>query len=244
MKKFLTIAAVAFAAFATISCDKSNSEGEENTEVKRVVAMATDADFKGGYTFTYNEDGSLASVNEVWDVGTEWEGSYACPITIEGKEIAFGEEATGTLGTNGFVTTLVKGDKTWTIAYNKDNQITSMTAGEEVITNEYNAKGNLVKFTTPSGRYKEQVYDERATNWSNTFTIFYEDGPIKRWMYETGYFGKSSKNLCSSTKWNDSEVAKTYEYKMDDMGYITEETMYYEGAFDWAYYYKWETVKK
>ena len=244
MKKFFALAAIAFAAIAMVSCDNSNKEGEETEEVKRIVAMATDAEFKGGYTFIYNEDGTLASVDEVWDVGTEWEGSAACPITVDGNNITFGEEATGTLGTNGYVATLVKGDKTWTLAYNTANQITTMTCGEEVFTNEYDTNGNLVKYTTPEGRYKEQTYDLKSKNWSNTFTTYCESAPIKRWMYETGYFGMSSKNLCLSTKWNDLEIAKTYEYKMDDMGYITEETMYYEGAWDWAYYYKWETVTK
>ena len=244
MKKFFTMAAIALAAVAMVSCDKNSGKEEETKETKRITAMSTDSEFKGGYTFTYNEEGKLSAVNEVWGVGTEDEGSYAVEVTVDGNNLTFGSEATCTLGSNGFVQTLVKGEKTWTLAYNKDNQITTMTCGEEVITNEYDENGNLVKYTTPEGRYKEQTYDLRSKNWSNTFTTFYEDGPIKRWMYETGYFGMSSKNLCLTTKWGDSESTKTYEYKMDDWGYITEETMYYNGEWDWAYYYKWETIKK
>ena len=245
MKKFFTMAAIAFAAIAMVSCDKNSGKEEETKETKRIIELAQGYETPGSaYTFAYNEDGTLASVSEVWDMGTESEGSYASEVTIEGTTVKFGEDATCTLGANGYASTIVKGEKTWTLAYNKDNQITTMTCGEEVITYEYDANGNLVKFTSPEGRYKEQTYDLRAKNWSNTFTTFYEDGPIKRWMYETGYFGMSSKNLCLSTKWGDSESVKTYEYEMDDWGYITKEIMLYDGALDWTVFYKWETIKK
>lgn len=245
MKKYFALAAIAFAAIAMVSCEKnSGNEGNETEDVKRVVKIQDGYETPGNqWEFTYNEDGTIQSVNETWSMGTEEEGSWPSEFSYDGNTIVMGEY-TCTLGDKGYVVTLVKGDKTWTLAYNNDNQLVSMTAGEEVFTNEYDSNGNLVKYTTAEGRSKIQTYDAKSKNWGNTFTTYCESAPVKRWMYETGYFGMASKNLCASTKWEDAESVKTYTYEMDDMGYITKETMLYDGALDWTIWYEWETVTK
>jgi hypothetical protein len=88
-------------------------------------------------------------------------------------------------------------------------------------------------------RVKRQTYKEEL-NVGGIFTCFTEKGRLKKWMFELGFFGKPSKNLVATDKWDDKDAGAEFEYRTDDDGYVVAEIKYYGGELDREYYYIWK----
>jgi hypothetical protein len=94
-------------------------------------------------------------------------------------------------------------------------------------------------------RVKRQTYKEDL-NVGGIFTAFTEKSSLKKWMFEAGFFGKASKNLVATDKWDHNsdgtpnETGAEFEYRTDDDGYVVAEIKYYGGELDREYYYIWK----
>jgi hypothetical protein len=59
-------------------------------------------------------------------------------------------------------------------------------------------------------------------------------------MFELGFFGKPSKNLVATDKWDDKDAGAEFEYRTDDDGYVVAEIKYYDGYLDAESYFFWK----
>ena len=73
--------------------------------------------------------------------------------------------------------------------------------------------------------------------------MFTEKSSLKKWMFEAGFFGKASKNLVATDKWDDNEQGATFEYRTDDDDYVVAEVKYYGGELDDETYYIWQAAE-
>ena len=120
MKKLLAFAAVAAMTVSLASCNKdkgpdSGKDGDQNT-VKREWRITSMSDnWGGGYTFTYDAQGRVASVVSEGDNRVfEYEGNK---LTIKNGGAI---EYEMTLNADGFATEVKNAEHTWTITYDKN----------------------------------------------------------------------------------------------------------------------------
>lgn len=96
MKKFFYVL-MAAATLAAVSCDKEGNNGNEGEEGngtgKRKVLLALPSQINdnnelvSGRSFRYNEDGTLAGVDEVWTNDDGSLGKYNLNVTREGNKL-------------------------------------------------------------------------------------------------------------------------------------------------------------
>ena len=266
MKKFLTIAAVAFAAFATVSCDKENGTengGENNAPVKKVLtALASKVNEQGemtsGRAFVYNEDGKLAQVNECWVDNKETGELGWYNLNVEWTETGLilkdaesgNAEYTWTLNAKGYITQSIKGNSTYKYEYDADDHLVKVYesykgAEFELVSVCTWENGNMTSWSKEkynddgSARVKQQTY-KNEPNTAGIFTCFTEKGGTSKWMFELGFFGKPSVNLVATDKWADSDTGAEFEFRTDDDDYVIAEIKYYGGELDDEKYFIWK----
>ena len=266
MKKFFTIAAIAFAAIAMTSCNKEQgpNNGDENEAPKaRKVLLAlpskldADGNMTSGRTFRYNEDGSLAGVDEVWTNDDGSLGTWNLNVTRTGDKLTLTTdegkvEYEWTVNEQGYV--VKNGD--YSYEYDAEGHLTTVIEdwgeGPQVVSICTWENGNMTSWTKEKeledengnkvARVKRQTYKEEL-NEGGIFTVFTEKSSLKKWMFEAGFFGKPSKNLVATDKWDDNEKGAEFEYRTDDDDYVVAEVKYYGGELDDETYYIWQEAK-
>ena len=260
MKKFFTLAAIAFAAIAMVSCDKDpNKTGdEENNDAVRKVLLALpseideDGKLVSGRSFRYNADGSLAGVDEVWTNDDGTLGTWNLNVTRSGNKLTLttdeGDiEYEWEVNAEGYV--VKNGD--YSYEYDAEGHLTKVIEdwgeGPQVVSICTWENGNLTSWTregeaedgSGAARVKRQTY-KTDLNVGGIFTCFTEKSSLKKWMFEAGFFGKPSKNLVATDKWDDNEKGAEFEYRTDDDNYVVAEVKYYGGELDDETYYIWK----
>ena len=278
MKKFFTLAAIAFAAFAMASCEKTpdtgkEGEGEGEGTAKRKVLLALPSKIDdnnklvSGRTFRYNEDGSLAGIDEVWTNDDGSQGTWNLNVTRDGNKLTLttdeGDvEYEWTVNEQGYV--VKNGD--YSYEYDADGHLTKVIEdwgeGPVVVSICTWENGNMTSWSkedeipadpeNPEGaktaRVKRQTYKEDL-NIGGIFTCFTEKSSLKKWMFEAGFFGKPSKNLVATDKWDHNsdgtvnETGATFEYRFDEDDYVISEMKYYGGELDDETYYFWKDAE-
>jgi len=267
MKKFFYVL-MAAATLAAVSCDKegnSGNEGEEdNGTGKRKVLLALPSQINdnnelvSGRTFRYNEDGTLAGVDEVWTNDDGSIGKYNLNVTREGNKLTLvtdeGDvEYEWTVNEQGYV--VKNGD--YSYEYDAEGHLTKVIEdwgeGPQVVSICTWENGNMTSWTKEDeleneetgekyARVKRQTYKEDL-NVGGIFTVFTEKSSLKKWMFEAGFFGKASKNLVATDKWDDNEEGATFEYRFDADDYVIAEMKYYGGELDDETYYFWKDAE-
>lgn len=268
MKKFFTWAAIAFAAIAMVSCEKDTNtgnngeEGEGTTARKVLLHLASrvtdEGDIESGRSFRYNEDGSLAGVDEVWTNDDGSLGTWNLNVTRNGNKLTLttdeGDvEYEWTVNEQGYV--VKNGD--YSYEYDAEGHLTKVIEdwgeGPQVVSICTWENGNMTSWTKENeledeetgekyARIKRQTYSDEL-NVGGIFTAFTEKSSLKKWMFEAGFFGKPSKNLVATDKWEDNEKGANFEYRTDDDNYVIAEVKYYGGELDDETYYIWKDAE-
>lgn len=268
MKKFFYVL-MAAATLAAVSCEKTgnegNDEGGEGTSSRKVLlALPSKIDDEGnmtsGRTFRYNEAGELIGVDEVW---TEEDGTlqtWNLDIERSGNTLKLIDKANDNkveyewvVNDKGYV--VENGD--YTYEYDADGHLTKVIEdwgeGPQVVSICTWVDGDLVSWTKENeleneetgelyARVKRQTYTEDL-NVGGIFTVFTEKSSLKKWMFEAGFFGKPTKHLVATDKWDDNEDGATFEYRTDDDDYVIEEIKYWAGSKEGSTYYMWQELK-
>lgn len=263
---------MAAATIAAVSCEKegnkdgneSENGGEEVKARKVLLALPSKLDADGNMTsgrqFRYNEDGSLAGIDEVWTNDDGTLGTWNLDVTRNGNKLTLteqNEEKTVAyeweVNEQGYV--VKNGD--YSYEYDAEGHLTKVIEdwgeGPQVVSICTWENGNMTSWTKENeleneetgekyARVKRQTYTEEL-NEGGIFTVFTEKSSLKKWMFEAGFFGKASKNLVATDKWDDNEKGATFEYRTDDDNYVVAEIKYYGGELDDETYYIWQAAK-
>lgn len=235
---------VALAATLTLaSCKKDNGgQGGDDPTVKKIARVTR----VGDYHFTYNQDGTVKDVTEIWgDQPTDRETHTfyynGKNITIKVGDVAKYEVTVNDKGLATTVKNCAK-DETYTYTFDKDNFcIDAKCNGVDVCQQAVNDL--CVDYWTRASkkedgsldhwRHKDHTYLSKD-NLGDIHPEWAEDFGQKRWFYETGLLGRGSAKLMSTAQWDDAEKLAKYEYEYDSKGLVTKETKYYglEGKMD------------
>ena len=249
--------------------EENNGEennGEETPVPARKVlkALPSKIDDNGnmtsGRTFRYNQDGSLAGVDEVWTNKETGElESWNLDIVRTGNKLQLIDNAASEgpkveyeweVNEKGYV--VKNGD--YSYEYDADDHLVKVIEdwgeGPQVVSICTWENGNMTSWTKEQeleneetgekyARVKRQTYSEEL-NVGGIFTVFTEKSSLKKWMFEAGFFGKPSKNLVATDKWDDNEKGAEFEFRTDDDDYVVAEFKYYGGELDATTYYIWE----
>ena len=269
MKKFFTMAAIAFAAFAMVSCDNEGgkTEGPEDEAPKvrkQLLALPSKIDADGNMTsgrqFRYDEAGVLVGIDEVWTNDDGTLGTWNLDIERSGNTLKLIDKANNnkveyewTVNEKGYV--VKNGD--YTYEYDSEDHLVKVIEdwgeGPQVVSICTWENGNMTSWTKENeledeatgekyARVKRQTYKEEL-NEGGIFTVFTEKSSLKKWMFEAGFFGKPSKNLVATDKWDDNEKGAEFEYRTDDDNYVVAEVKYYGGELDDETYYIWQAAE-
>ena len=264
MKKFFTIAAIAFAAIAMTSCNKEQgpNNGDENEAPKaRKVLLAlpsridADGNMTSGRQFRYDEAGVLVGIDEVWTNDDGSLGTWNLDIERSGNTLKLIDKANDNkveyewvVNEKGYV--VKNGD--YTYEYDSEDHLVKVIEdwgeGPQVVSICTWENGNMTSWTREGeaedggARVKRQTYKEEL-NEGGIFTCFTEKSSLKKWMFEAGFFGKPSKNLVATDKWDDRDKSAEFEYRTDDDNYVVAEVKYYGGELDDETYYIWQEAK-
>lgn len=269
MKKFFALAAIAFAAIAMVSCEKNPdnnkiNDDENGTSVRKVLlalpsAIDEDNNFLKGRMFRYDENGVLVGVDETYEQDGEYL-TWNLNITRDGNKLTFTEEDGSvwnewTINEQGYVTERAEGESVYYYEYDAEGHLTKVyedwnNTGKSLQSVCTWEDGNMTSWTREgdaedgSGgpRIKRQTYTEYP-NVGGIFTVFTEKGGMKKWMFEAGFFGKSTKNLVKTDKWDDREAGATFDYRFDSDDYVIAEQKFWDGELDDETFYFWKDAE-
>ena len=251
-----------------VNADDEPSDEPEVQTRKTLLALASKVDGQGnmtsGRTFRYDDNGLLVGIDEVWTNDKGQLENWNLNVTRNGNVLTFttdeGEvEYEWEVNEKGYVVKkgyysyeydaedhLVKVIEDWgegphvvSICTWENGNMVSWTKEDEIPADPANPEGEM------TARVKRQTYKEEL-NVGGIFTVFTEKSSLKRWMFEAGFFGKPSKNLVATDKWDHysdgtpNETGAEFEYRTDDDGYVVAEIKYYGGEFDDETYYIWK----
>ena len=269
MKKFIYVL-MAAATLAAVACEKAtpntgdeNANEEENVEVetRKVLAhLASHYDEAagpyGGRMFRYDEAGKLVGVDETWLNEDGSTGTWNLDVEYTDNKVIFKEQESGnvdrewTIGTNGYVSSVTKGETVYAYSYDADGHLVEIKENGEVCSVITWKDGNLVSWSKEKelkdendeytiARIKAQTYTTQE-NIGGVHIVFSEKSSMSQWMYETGLFGKASKNLVATDQWTNSETGATFDYRYDNDGYVIASFKYYGDKLDDEKYYVWK----
>lgn len=244
MKKFITFAAIAFAALAMVSCEKKDGdEGSTAAVEKRIKTFSLVGDgWADVYQYTYDDSGKLIKVYR--EESKQWSFAYnGSEVTIKNAE---GNTAyTLTLNAEGYCEKMVDewGDER-TYAYNSKGQITEIKKNGTVVSTLTIEDGCIVTWTREKdGELQTKIHTYMSTkNLGSIHNIRSEATDPGQWLYEAGFFGKGTTYLCSSSQWQHSDAKATYTYEYDEDGYVTKELKDYPD-YPETFEYSWEVVE-
>ncbi|MBQ8839491.1 MAG: DUF4595 domain-containing protein [Bacteroidales bacterium] len=275
MKKFFYVL-MAAATLVAVSCDKEENKGNGGndgdddgiTTRKVLLALPSKIDEEGnmtsGRTFRYNDAGELIGIDEVWTNDDGTLGTYNLDILRNGNKLQLVNNAAEggpkveyewEVNEKGYV--VKNGD--YSYEYDADDHLTKVIEdwgeGPQVVSICTWENGNLTSWTKQDEfgpglhRVKHQTY-KTDLNVGGIFTCFTEKSSLKKWMFEAGFFGKPSKNLVATDKWDlnsegtaPQENGAEFEYRTDDDDYVVAEIKYYGGELDDETYYIWQAAE-
>ena len=246
----------------------TDTEEPDVQEPARKVLLALpskideNGNFVKGRQFRYNEDGSLAGIDEAWTNDDGTLGTWNLDIVRNGNKLQLIDNAAEggpkveyewEVNEKGYV--VKNGD--FSYEYDADDHLVKVIEdwgeGPQVVSICTWENGNMTSWTKEQeleneetgekyARVKRQTYKEEL-NVGGIFTVFTEKSSLKKWMFEAGFFGKASKNLVATDKWDDNEKGAEFEYRTDEDGYVVAEIKYYGGEFDDETYYFWQAAE-
>ena len=270
MKKFFYVL-MAAAALVAVSCEKTpngeykNENDDENgTKVRKVLlalpsAIDDDNNFVKGRMFRYDENGLLIGVDETYEQDGEYK-TWNLNVTREGNKLTFTEEDGNvwnewTINEQGYVVERTSGESIYYYEYDAEGHLTKVyedwnNTGKSLQSVCTWENGNMTSWTregdaedgSGNARIKRQTYTEYP-NVGGIFTVFTEKGGMSKWMFEAGFFGKSTKNLVKTDKWDDREEGATFDYRFDADDYVIAEQKFWGGELDDETYYFWKDAE-
>lgn len=181
------------------------------------------------YSFTYNADGTVASISSA-------AGKKVFEYSGKSLNITNGDavEYRITLGKDGFATKIEKSGHTWTIDY-KAGYISKVSLDGVQATSQTVSSNNILYWTdydlsNDFWKKNEASYLPKA-NVGLVQSAWISTLGLERWLFEARLLGNTSVNLLESSRWTnaDGKDAKTsvYQYETDANGCATMEIKYY-----------------
>ncbi|MDR0619563.1 MAG: DUF4595 domain-containing protein [Bacteroidales bacterium] len=249
MKKIMLFAALAGCMVLLTSC----GDNKEEKKIKAQIATFDDQ-WEGYFTYTFNDDGKPTQIVRRGDGEATSPVSATYDFAYDGTTLIITVTKTGEdpyqwaeihFGANGYASSF-KDEwlETYNYVYNADGNITSCDRdGGERGTATY-SDGDLTAFTRPADdgwEPKNHTYTADL-NTENIYNIYFERIGVPRWLVETGLFGKPTKHLCATSKWQTSEITSTHTYALNSQNRIMRETKMY-GDEPEVYEYTWKEVE-
>lgn len=229
--------------------------GEENKEKETKAQIATfDDQWEGYFSYTFNADGKPTQIvrREEGDATSPVSATYTFAYdgaTLIVTVAKMGEEpyqwAEIHFGANGYVSSFKDEWETYSYTYNADGNITSCDRDGTARGTVTYSDGDLITFTRPAddGGWEPKTHTYTADlNAEGIHNIYFERIGAPRWLVETGLFGKPTKHLCATSKWQTSETTSNYTYAIDSKGRVVRETKMY-GNDPEVYEYTWNEIE-
>ena len=235
MKKIMLLMMAAL-AITMVSCKKTGPEGgEDDTKIQtptyRVKALmkSWEGDDKQSgdmYTYTWNADGTIASVDMAWakevysTMKFNWNGSTVtvvdakkdnqpvCTITVDDKKHAVKI-------TQASKTEVASSDwKTLELSYDANGFLTKVKADGVVTTVQSIDDDGNIEWWGRVGIADQVTESTTAPGWRKKMHTYYsnenaagvhgewdEDAQLKRWFYETNLVGRASAHVMRTAWW-------------------------------------------
>lgn len=253
--RFFTAILMIALCFNFVSCgdDDENGGGETNASSKRIIQIDIEDNRYEVVTIAHvnfkYQDGKVVKASYVEDGDTEKD-----EYSFDGdKIIVHNWTAMGNLicpiGENGWINSLYyesQKDKADFYYYSKEGYLVSAYLEGSDFEFIYDSNWNLIK---PEWGISDNISYSDIPNKSGLFLV-YDDDPIQDllpMLSQAGYLGKPSTNLPKLCTWNDDDETISFDYELDNDGYVKKVTATYteEDGTDhvWTQVYTYEEVK-
>ena len=265
MKKFFYVL-MAAATLVAVSCEKETGKGNngvnEGDDTPLAQATYRIKTYNSGgdlYTYTYNEDGTVANIARTWETSLDKNYKFTYNgnnVTIENTvaeakmyEVKLNDKKLAVEIKDYTGGELV----TYTYEYDKNNFMVASYENDEIVCMQNIVDGN-VEYWTRVGVASLVEEDIDAAGWRKKMHTYYsdenvagihtewaEDSAMPRWLWETGFLGRASVNVCKTAHWygvvNDDKTAVNDEYAaklawyplaLNEQGWVETETKYYD----------------
>lgn len=237
--------------------DDSGSNGKVNTSNVFTGGLPKSID---GMSFTYNSDGTLASISdESTRVAFEYGSGTRAVANNNTVRMTIYEDGElfatcdMTLNSDGYVKSCTETDyegdvETWSFGYNSDGQLNYMkrSEGGNEVTNITYSNGNIVKTKTVSEEEPDESHEYAITynDTSNKGCIMLFDAILgidmdeMEYAYYAGMLGKATKNLPKSNVDEDGDTT-TFTWTLNDSGLPTKLTATDKYGYSEDCIFKW-----